>query len=87
MLLGKPIFAHLIKKFVEFYGTPTVYYRIHKGIQIVPIFSQMNPVHKHSPHVSLPLILILSTHLRRGLPSDIFPSGFPTTSLSFFWSV
>jgi hypothetical protein len=29
-------------------------------------------------------ILILSTHLHLGLPSDLFPSGFPTSNLHAF---
>jgi hypothetical protein len=38
-----------------------------------------------SPHPTSPrYILILSTHLLLGLPSDLFPSGFPTNNLHAF---
>jgi hypothetical protein len=38
---------------------------------------QSNPLHP----IPLRSILILSTHLRLGLPSGLFPSGFPTNIL------
>ena len=34
------------------------------------------------PHIPLPEDSILSSHLRLGLPSDLFPSGFPTKTLN-----
>ena len=41
--------------------------------------SRANPIQSIYPHhTSWRSILILSTHLRLGLPSGLFPSGFPT---------
>ena len=44
--------------------------------------SWANPIQSTYPHhTSWRSILILSTHLRLGLPSGLFPSGFPTKTL------
>jgi hypothetical protein len=48
----------------------------------VPILSQMNPV--YSPSYFPTITFILSSHLRLGLPSDRFVSGFPTKILYTF---
>jgi hypothetical protein len=56
---------------------PKVHYRIHKCPPPVSILSQLHPV--HTPHpTSWRSALILSSHLRLGLPSGLSPSGFPT---------
>ena len=56
--------------------SPKVHYRIYK----CPILSQINPV--HAPHpTSWRFILILSSHLRLGLPSGLFPLGLHTKTL------
>ena len=56
---------------------PKIYYRIHKNHPPIPIQSQIYSV--HFPHPTpRRFILILSAHLRLGLPSGFLPSGFPT---------
>ena len=59
---------------------PKVHYRTHKRPPPVSILCQPNPVHISTFHL-LEILLILSTHLRLGLPSGLFPSGFPTKTL------
>jgi hypothetical protein len=59
---------------------PNVHHRIHNIPPPVPILSQIDLV--HAPHpTSQRFILILSSHLRLGLPSGLLPSGFPTKAL------
>jgi len=60
---------------------PKLHYRVHKGQLLVPIMSQMNSVQTFSS-ISLRSVLILSSHLRLGLPNGpFFPSGLPTKML------
>ena len=59
---------------------PKVHYRTNKCPSPVSILGQPNPVTYPHP-TSWRSILILSTHLRLGLPSRLFPSGFPTKTL------
>jgi hypothetical protein len=59
---------------------PNVHYRIHKCQPPIPILSQLNSV--HTPTSTFwRSILILSSHLRLGLTSGLFPSGFPAITL------
>ena len=59
---------------------PKVHYRIHTRPPPVPILRQL--VQFISPHpTSWRSILMLSSHLSLGLPSGLFPSGFPTSTL------
>ena len=61
------------------FWNPKVHNRIHKSPSPVHILSQIKPVHAPSP--SLRVILILSSHLRLGLPSGLLRSGFPINIL------
>ena len=59
---------------------PKVHYRIHKLPH--PSLSWASPIQSPYPQpTSCRSILILSTHLRLGLPSGLFPPGFPTRTL------
>jgi hypothetical protein len=59
---------------------PKVHYHIHNCPPPVSILSQPNPL--HTPHQTFwRSTLILSSHLRLGLPSGLVPSGFPTKTL------
>ena len=57
-----------------------VHHRIHKCLPTVPILSQINLVHAPPHSTSWRSILILSSHLRLGLPSGLFPSCYPPKS-------
>ena len=59
---------------------PKVHYHTHKCPPPFPILSQLDPVHIPHP-TSLRSTLILSSHLRLGLPSGLLPSGFPTKTM------
>ena len=59
---------------------PKVHYHTHKRPPPVSILGQPNPVHIHTSHL-LEIVLILSAHLRLGLPSGLLPSGFLTKTL------
>ena len=58
---------------------PKVHYRTHKRTPPVSILGQPNPV--HIPNPTSGRSILISTHLRLGLPSGLFPSGFPTKTL------
>jgi hypothetical protein len=60
---------------------PKVHYHIHKCLPTLSIMSQLNPVHTPTFHF-LKIHLILSSHVCLGLPSHLFPSGFPTKTLN-----
>jgi hypothetical protein len=80
VLLEKPTGLQLVKKFPSFYGTWRFNTAYTSARPPVPILGQLDPV--HTPHsTSWRSFLILSSHLRLGLPSGLFPSGFPINIL------
>ena len=80
VLLEKLTGLQLVKKFHAFHGTR----RFITSLTSLrhPSLSWASPIQSIYPHpTSWRSILILSTHLRLGLPSGLFPSGFPTKTL------
>jgi hypothetical protein len=51
-----------------------------------PPYPEPSPSSPHNPHLtSWKSILILSSHLRLGLPNGLFPSDFPTrTRITYY---
>ena len=70
----------LVKKFPAFHGTRRSITAL-TSVRHLSL-SWASPIQSIYPHpTSWRSILILSTHLRLGLPNGLFPSGFPTKSL------
>jgi hypothetical protein len=70
----------LVKKFPAFYGT-RMFITVFTSARHL-FLSWATSIQSIPPHpTSWRSILILSSHLRLGLPSGLFPSGFPTTPL------
>ena len=80
VLLEKLTGLQLVKKFPAFYGTRKFITAL-KSVRHLSL-SWASPIQSIYPHpTSWISILILSTHLRLGLPSGLFPSDFPTKTL------
>ena len=70
----------LVKKFPAFHGTRRFISTL-TNVRHLSL-SWANPIQSTYPHpTSWRSILILSTHLRLGLPSGLLPSGFPSKTL------
>ena len=80
VLLEKPAGSQLVKKFPAFYGTRKFITAFTSARHLS--LSRGNSIQSIPPHpTSWRSILILSSHLRLCLPDDLFPSGFPITTL------
>ena len=76
VLLEKLTGLQLVKKFPSLYGT-RMFITTFKSARHLSL-SWASSIHSIPPHpTSWRSILILSSHLRLGLPSGLFPSGFP----------
>jgi hypothetical protein len=73
------------QEFINILWISKVHYNVHKNPPQNPILSQINPTIPPDT-ISLRSILILSYHLRLGLPAGLFPYGFPTKILYAFVS-
>ena len=77
VLLEKLTGFQLVKKFPAFYGTRKFITAVTSARHLsLPLASSIQSIHPHS--TSWKSILMLSSLLRLGLPSGLFPSGFPT---------
>ena len=80
VLLEKLTGLQLIKNFPSFYGTRRFITAL-TSVRHLSL-SWASPIQSTYPHpTSWRSILISSTHLRLGLPSGLFPSGFATKTL------
>ena len=80
VLLEKLTDLQLVKKFTTFYGTRRFIAAL-TNVRHLSL-SWASPIQSIYPHpTSCRSILILSTHLRLGLPSGLLSSGFPTKTL------
>jgi hypothetical protein len=82
LLENQPI-VQLLKIFPEFYGTRRFIMEFRRALHWSPLWARLIKSIPFHP-ISLRSILILSTHLRLGLPSGLLPSGFPTNILHTF---
>ena len=80
ILFEKLTGLQVVKKFSAFHGTPRFITAL-TSVRCLSLSwaSPIQPIYPHS--TSWRSVLILSTHLRLGLPSGLFSSGFPTKTL------
>ena len=79
-VLEKLTGLQLVKKFPAFYGTRRFITAVTSAHHLS--LSWVSLIHSTPPHPTFwRYILILPSHLHLGLPSGLFPSGFPTKTL------
>jgi len=82
VLLEKLTGLQLVKKFPAFHGTRRFITAL-SSVRHLSL-SWASPIQSIYSHpTSWRSVLILSTHLRLGLPSGLFPSGFPAKMLLY----
>ena len=69
----------LVKNFPAFYGTRRFITAL-TSVRHLSL-SCASPIQSTYPHPTCWRSILISTHLRLGLPSGLFPSGFPTKTL------
>jgi len=79
VLLEKLTGLQLVKKFPEFHGTRRFITSL-TSVRHLSL-SWSSPIQFIYPHPTSWRSILISTHLRLGLPSGLFPSGFPTKTL------
>ena len=80
VLLEKLTGLQLVKKFLAFHETRRFITALTSVRQLS--LSWTSPIQSIYPHpTSWRSILLLSTHLRLGLPNGLLPSGFPTKTV------
>jgi len=80
VLLEKLTGSAASQEILRILWNPKAHYLTHKCSPPLPILSQLHPV-PTTPPTSWRSVLMLSYHLRLGLPSGLLPSGFPTRTL------
>jgi len=86
VILEKLTGLQLVKKFPAFHGTRR-FITAHTSVRHLSL-SWASPIQSIYPHpTSWRSILILSTHLRLGVPSGLLPSGFPSKILCMLRNV
>ena len=79
VLLEKLTGLQLVKKFPAFHGTRRFITAL-TSVQHLSL-SWASPFQSIYPHPTSWRSILISTHLRLGLPSGLLPSGFPTKTL------
>jgi hypothetical protein len=82
-LLERSLVVRTLDSLPAFYGTRRFKIEFTRALHLS--LSWARPIQSTSPHpISTSSILILSNHLRLGLPSGPLPSGFPTNNIYAF---